>query len=459
MFEERVKQVTGLSCDSRHVKPGNMFFAIPGKNYNGEDFISAAIANGASDIVLEKPAPQLRQDVNYHFINNVRKTLSECAALFYGSQPQTIVGVTGTNGKTSVTEYYRQFAAYSNKQVATIGTLGVQSSQHNREWEVTTPDTILLHQVLSELVHDHITHVAIETTSHGLAQHRLDGVKFEVCAFTNLSHDHLDYHNTMEEYYHAKARLFRELLAPGKTAVLNADIPQFEDLKKICKARDIKILSYGKAGHDLKLMNWQDGLFSCEILGRSMKVQLDIIGEFQIYNILCAIGMVLGSGIEVEASSFNGLRPPNGRMEKVGSYHDADIYVDYANTPDALEHLLIEIRKVCKGKLHLVFGCGGGKYSGRRAIMGAVAEKLADYVVVTDDNPRHEDPSVIRSEITIHCPKARSIEGRELAIAEAISRLQPHDILIIAGKGHENYQIIGDKTMPYTDRETVLALL
>ena len=386
------------------------------------------------------------------------------AAAFHGPQPVHIAAVTGTNGKTSVTSFAHQIWAQLGHPAASLGTLGLKASLHSETLSLTTPDPVALIREIAKLAVRGTTHLAFEASSHGLDQYRVDGVRVTSAAFTNLSRDHLDYHESMAAYFDAKARLFREVLPANGTAVLNADAPEFDALAKICRARGQKILSYGRAGTDLRLADQELGragqTIDIEILGTPHRVDLPLAGAFQAMNVLAALGLVIAEGANpadavATLSHLSGVR---GRMELAAQHPiGADIYVDYAHTPDALETALAALRPHTAGRLICVFGAGGDRDRGKRPDMGAVAARLADRVIVTDDNPRSEDPGTIRRDILAACPDAQDIGDRRAAIGAAVAMLRHGDVLLIAGKGHEAGQIVGDRVIPFDDAEVARA--
>ncbi len=392
------------------------------------------------------------------------------AARFYDRQPKVIVAATGSNGKTSTVNFCRQLWQKMGHTAASLGTIGIDAPNLNHAGNMTTPDPVTLHAELAELESCGISHLAMEASSHGLDQYRLDGVRLNAAGFTNLSRDHLDYHKTMERYLDAKMRLFTDVLKPDGTAVLNADVPEFKKLKTACLARGVNILSYGYKADDIKILK-RDILpegqeLTLKVLGEEFDVTLPLVGEFQAYNALCALGLVIGSDAgenlrPYEAVTYlealNGVR---GRMQRVGMLKNgAAIYVDYAHTPDGLQTVLTSLRPHTQNKLHVVFGCGGDRDRGKRPMMGKIAAELSDVAIVTDDNPRSEEPSDIRAEIIEDNNSLIDIGGRQKAIEAAIAGLEKGDILVIAGKGHEQGQIIGNKIHPFDDAEVAKTII
>lgn len=459
-----IQQLQGISSDSRAIKPGYGFVAIQGEGRNGEDFIEHAIANGATCIILHEGAiVQQKSGIRYCYVPNTRIALATLAHEFYQPQPSNIVAVTGTNGKTSVAYFFMQLCALSDLKSASIGTLGViQSAQELRyisDPVLTTPDPVTLNSTLNDLALQSVTHVALEASSHGLVMNRLDAVQLKAAAFTNLSRDHLDFHKTYEDYFIAKQRLFTELLPATGIAVLNSDISKYETLIKICATRGIRVISYGKDNKsDLRIINICDDMLSLSVFGERLDIKFMLPGAFQIYNALCAAGLAIALNIPHKRiiQSLSLLRYVPGRMEAVRKLaNGATIFIDYAHTPDALQNALLNLKSICHGKVHVVFGCGGQRDQGKRSLMGAVAQEFADHIIITDDNPRNEDPSIIRSAIRETCTSAQEIAGRELAIVAAMKQLRVDDFLLIAGKGHEQYQIIGDTKYVLSDHEIV----
>ena len=460
------RDVTGITADSRAVKSGYLFVAIPGVKHDGAQFIADAVRQGAAAI-LAPEGLDIAHDLPIITTPDVRKTLSGIAARFYPRQPRLIAAVTGTSGKTSTAQFTRELWNLNGHRAASIGTLGLITPTENRYGSLTTPDAITLHRLLDEVANADITHLAMEASSHGLAMHRLDAVRLQVAAFTNLSRDHLDFHPNMEEYFATKLRLFTHILPRGCVAVLNADIPEFQELHQQCHLRGHKIISYGKRGHDIQLQDHQPHPQGQRVkftaFGTPYEVLLPIIGEFQVWNSLCALGMVVGSGDPVEkaVASLAKLSGVPGRLELIGKTQTGGaVFVDYAHKPDALEHVLTALRPhvAAQGgaKLHVVFGCGGNRDIGKRPLMGAIAQRLADTVTITDDNPRDEMPALIRQAIIAGCAATtnlREIGDRAQAIAEAIATLRTGDVLVIAGKGHEKGQIVGDNILPFDDGE------
>ncbi len=463
----REASVAGITADSREVAPGFVFAAIPGTEQDGAAFIPDALERGAIAILATpKAVIDLPGHISTLVSANPRKTLAELARRFYPRQPETICAVTGTNGKTSVASFLRQIWAQDAGRAASLGTLGIVTNAESTALAHTTPDPVMIHRILSDLASDGITHVVLEASSHGLAQHRLDGVNIAAGALTNLSRDHLDYHASFEDYLAAKLRLFGEVMTPGGTAVLNADADCYQAARATADARRLTTIDVGEAANALKLISitpTRDGL-ALEIAynGIAYLVKLPLVGAFQASNALIAAGLALATGSDIERviDALGRLEGAEGRMECVASLaNGAAIYVDYAHTPDALETMLRAIRPHTEGHLHLVFGAGGDRDKGKRPEMGHAASQWADTIVVTDDNPRNEDPSIIRAEILATVPQAGEIGDRRAAIEFALSALAPGDTLVVAGKGHENGQTVNGVTHPFKDADVIRELL
>jgi UDP-N-acetylmuramoyl-L-alanyl-D-glutamate--2,6-diaminopimelate ligase len=456
----------GISADSRTVKPDYLFVAVTGSKDDGLRFVDQALSSGAVAIMAERlPAQALPDGVAFIKVGNVRRALALAAARFFPRQPEVIAAVTGTSGKTSVAAFTRQIWAREEKQAASIGTVGLISPRRETYGSLTTPDPVALHRSLDELVGEGVTHLAIEASSHGLDQHRLDGMRVTAGAFTNLSRDHLDYHPTLEDYLAAKLRLFTELIIPAGAAVVAADNAQSELVIAAARARGLRLLTVGRHGEEIRLCNIAREGFSQVLTvshaGEQHTACLPLPGFFQVENALMAAGLAIASGSKA-ADAFAALahlRGAKGRLELVGENNGAPIFVDYAHKPDALAKAIEALRPYASNRLVVLFGCGGDRDSGKRPIMGAIAVKLADCVVVTDDNPRTEEPAAIRAAILAGAPGAIEIGDRREAIGAAISKLRRGDVLLIAGKGHETGQIIGKQILPFSDHEAVAAAL
>ena len=461
-------EVRGLAFDSRAVKPGDLFFALAGSKTDGSRFIDAAIAAGAVAVAGDR-APQGDTRVPFVVTPNPRLALARAAARFYPRQPATIAAVTGTSGKTSVAAFTRQIWERLGHVSASIGTIGLVSPKRTVYGSLTTPDPIALHRQLDEIAGDGVTHLAFEASSHGLDQFRLDGVRVAAGGFTNLSRDHMDYHPDVAHYLAAKLRLFRDLVAPGGAAVISADHDCSAQVIEAARARGLRIIAVGRNadadGEGIRLVDvGVEGFaqnLSFEHRGRHYTVKLPLVGEFQIENALVAAGLAIGTGSEPDAvfAALEHLEGAKGRLEQVGEHNGAPIFVDYAHKPDALAKALQALRPYAKRKLVVIFGAGGDRDAGKRPLMGAIAAENADHVIVTDDNPRSENPERIRAAILAAAKNATDIGDRTEAIRAGISALQPGDVLLIAGKGHETGQIVGDKVLPFSDHEAVAAAL
>ncbi len=461
-------EVTGLASDSRDVKPGYLFAALPGSVTDGSRFVAEAIARGAvavlgSDEVSPAGVPGA-DDIAFIRIDNPRRGLARLAARFHGAPPDFVAAVTGTNGKTSVAWFTRQIWTRLGHKAVSLGTLGITGPGMSSKGALTTPDPIALHGELAGLAASGIGHLVLEASSHGLAQHRLDGVSIGAGAFTNLSRDHLDYHGSMDDYRGAKLRLFSELLPEGGTAVLNADSEDYGVFASACGERGCRVIDYGVRAGSLRIVSLApraDGqVLSLRAFGDDHTIELPLPGAFQASNALCAVGLAVASGDDPGAAiaTLGALEGVPGRLELAARAPcGAPIYVDYAHTPDALSHVLTALRPHTAGRLVVVFGCGGDRDSGKRPMMGAVAHALADVRLIADDNPRGEDPARIRAEILSACPDASEFDDRAEAIFAGARALTPGDALVVAGKGHETGQIIGDRVRPFDDAETARA--
>lgn len=460
------REVTGLALDSRAVRAGDLFAALPGSRVDGTGYAAAAVRAGAAAVLGDRRLLDQPLGVPLLVAADPRAALARIAARFYGAQPRQLVAVTGTSGKTSVAGFTRQLWQGLGRQAASLGTLGVVAPGLERPAPLTTPDPISLHATLAELARAGVGHAVLEVSSHALDQRRVDGLALVAAAFTNLSRDHLDYHGTMEAYLAAKLRLFEELLPAGAVAVLNADIPEAEAIAAIARRRGLEVLDFGRAARRLCLVG-QTALPHGQHLelvldGRRRTVETALIGAFQAHNLLAALGLVVATGEPIEAAAglLGGLSGAPGRMQHVADHPSgAGVYVDYAHKPDALAQALTALRPHARARLHVVFGCGGDRDAGKRPEMGAIAARLADRVIVTDDNPRSEDPAAIRRAILAACPGAIEIGDRRAAIAAALDGLGEGDLLLVAGKGHETYQIVGETVSPFDDSAVVRELL
>ena len=465
-------EIAGLTADSRQVKPGFLFAALPGSRTDGRDFIRGAVERGAVAILAPPGvddrgivADLERRRIPLIVDENPRRRFALMAARFFPDQPSTVAAVTGTNGKTSVVWFLRQIWAGLGHKAASLGTLGLHAPGLRIGGRLTTPDPVQLHRALARLKMTGVEYLAVEASSHGLAQHRLDGVRIAAAAFTNLSRDHLDYHGSIDAYLSAKTRLFSDLIADGGTAVLNADAPDMKDIEAVAERRGLRVLTFGARGRDIRLDGIEpmgDGQrLTVTVGGETARVLLPLVGDFQAWNALCALGLAMatGAGGRAALATLETLRGVPGRLERVARMNSgASVYVDYAHTPDALASVLRALRPRTRGKLMVVFGCGGDRDPGKRSEMGRIAAELADRAVVTDDNPRGEAAVDIRRQILVACPEAIEIGERAEAIAHAISELEAGDVLVIAGKGHETGQTIGDRVLAFDDAEVARAV-
>jgi UDP-N-acetylmuramoyl-L-alanyl-D-glutamate--2,6-diaminopimelate ligase len=461
-------EVTGLAVDSRVVKPGDLFFALAGSRTDGARFIDAAIAAGAVAVAGDHP-PQAALPVPFVVTPNPRLALALAAARFYPEQPETIAAVTGTSGKTSVVAFTRQIWQSLGRVSASIGTIGLVSPKRTVYGSLTTPDPIALHRQLDEIAREGVTHLAFEASSHGLDQYRLDGVRISAGGFTNLSRDHMDYHPDVAHYFAAKMRLFRDLVLPDGAAVISADHDCSAQVIEAARTSGLRLVTVGVNGDGkvggIRLVDAAIDGFAQRLMlqhrGRTFSIALPLVGGFQIENALVAAGLAIATGSEVSAvfATLATLEGAKGRLERVGERNGAPIFVDYAHKPDALAKALQALRPYAKRKLVVVFGAGGDRDAGKRPLMGAIASENADRVIVTDDNPRSEKPEAIRTAILAAAKGASEIGDRAEAIRAAIDALEEGDALLIAGKGHETGQIIGDRVQPFSDHDAVKAAL
>ncbi|RWX78489.1 UDP-N-acetylmuramoyl-L-alanyl-D-glutamate--2,6-diaminopimelate ligase [Neorhizobium lilium] len=451
--------VTGVSSDSRKISPGMLFVAVAGTKADGSSFVGDAAARGAVAAIAAHPADA---GIPVLVVSSPRRLLALAAARFYGRQPETMVAVTGTAGKTSVASFTRQIWAHAGFAAAQIGTTGVVSPTRNDYGSLTTPDPVELQKLLSDLASEGVTHAAMEASSHGLDQSRLDGVRLSASAFTNLGRDHMDYHPTVESYMAAKMRLFDTLTPKGAPAVIFADDEWSQEGIRAATTAGLDVRTVGRKGSYLSLKRVEHFRHkqTAEIhVGREIfEVDIPLAGDFQVANALVAAGLAMSTGVSaaVAMSALEKLIGAAGRLELVGQTKDGALaYVDYAHKPEALENVLTSVRPFTTGRVIVVFGCGGDRDKGKRPIMGEIATRLADVVIVTDDNPRSEVPETIRSEILAAAPGAVEIGDRAKAIREAVGMLNSGDTLIVAGKGHEEGQTIGTMVLPFSDHVEV----
>jgi UDP-N-acetylmuramoyl-L-alanyl-D-glutamate--2,6-diaminopimelate ligase len=463
MFEAEAagQPVHGVAFDSRKVTGDDVFVALAGAKADGARFIMDAVGHGAVAIVSGGPRPaELPAGVAFAQVEDPRLALALAAAKLHPRQPDTIVAVTGTSGKSSVADFTRQIFQALGRQAASLGTIGVVTAKGADYGSLTTPDPLSLHKTLDGLAAEGITHLAMEASSHGLDQRRLDGVRPKAGAFLNLGRDHLDYHPTVADYLAAKLRLW-ELLPEGAPVVINRDEPYAQEAAEAAVAKGHPIVGIGRKGETLMLLrNERDG-FSQKLRvgfdGRELSVALPLVGDFMAGNALVAAGLAIATGEDKAAAlqAISGLTGVAGRLERVGEANGGLVVVDYAHKPDALAAVLATLRPYATGRLICVFGCGGDRDKGKRPLMGAIAAEKADIAIVTDDNPRSEDPATIRAEIMAASPKLSEIGDREEAIRAAVKMLKAGDLLVVAGKGHETGQIIGERTLPFSDHEVV----
>jgi UDP-N-acetylmuramoyl-L-alanyl-D-glutamate--2,6-diaminopimelate ligase len=457
---------TGLASDSRKVQPGYLFAALSGSKTDGARFIRDAVARGAVAVLGVPALAEAVAQSGARFIadDNPRARLAHMAAAFYGTQPATVAAVTGTKGKSSIVAFLREIWTQLGYPAASLGTVGVIGPKGAIALQHTTPDPVEIHALLAQLAGDGVDHLAIEASSHGLDQHRLDGVRIAAVGFTNITRDHMDYHPTFEAYLSAKLRLFTEVAPDGAVAVVNADAAHADRFIAAARARGLALVTVGGQGADLKLTACESRgdaqALTIVHAGHTYNVVLPLAGAFQASNALVAAALAIGLGDDPASviAALAGLKGAPGRMEKVAfAASGAPIYVDYAHTPDSLEKVLEALRPHTSGRLHVVFGCGGDRDRGKRPLMGAIAARLADAVIVTDDNPRSEEPAAIRAAILAAAPGAREIGDRAEAIGAGVAALAKGDVLVIAGKGHETGQYIKGITHPFSDREQAIA--
>ena len=464
-------EVAGITADSRLVQPGFVFAALKGVATDGRRFAQQAVDKGAVAILTDDPAALALDDAARARVTivadpNPQRRLALIAARFYPRRPSMLAAVTGTNGKTSVAHFTREIWQALHRRSASLGTLGWVTGAERHPGSLTTPDPVALHRMLSDLADRRVDCAAIEASSHGLAQYRLDGVVFDAAAFTNLTRDHLDYHGDMEAYLAAKERLFADLLAPGGTAVLNADIAEYPRLAALAGRRGHRIIAYGESVRaQLRLIGRtprHDGQrLALQLYGAEHTAELRLVGDFQAMNVLAALGLAVATGADFAAAvaALPTLTTVPGRMQFVGEKNGAAVFVDYAHTPDALRTVLAAARPHTARRLAVVFGAGGDRDRGKRPLMGQATAESADLIYVTDDNPRSEDPAAIRRAVIAAVPQAVEIGDRRAAIDAAIAALEPGDLLVIAGKGHESGQTIGKQTLPFDDVEVAAEII
>ncbi|MFT7575382.1 MAG: UDP-N-acetylmuramoyl-L-alanyl-D-glutamate--2,6-diaminopimelate ligase [Alphaproteobacteria bacterium] len=458
-------EITSVTADSRYVAPGSLFAALPGSQIDGAKFVPDAVEAGASAILTGLKSDIGNLEVPVVRVADPRRILALLAARFYARQPENIVAVTGTSGKTSVADFTRQIFSALGRQSASVGTIGIIKPDGSVYGSLTTPDPVTLHMELAVLADEGVTHLAFEASSHGLDQRRLDGVEIKAAAFTNLGRDHLDYHPTIEQYFQSKQRLFDALLPGSGCAVINIDLPESEAITDICERRGLQMIRVGSGEVAEMWLRAQEPddfgqRLSIDYGGASYEVTLPLIGRYQGSNAMLAAGLALAIGEQPESvfAAMNVLQGVRGRLEVVSNIRGATVVVDYAHKPDALDAALDALRPFVGGKLISVFGCGGDRDRGKRPIMGEISANKADLTIVTDDNPRSEEPATVRAEILAACPDAVEIGDRYEAIAYAMMQLAPGDVLLIAGKGHETGQIIGDQVLPFSDHDAVEAV-
>ncbi len=460
-------EIGGLSADSRKVAPGDLFAALPGSTADGARFAGEAVRRGAAAVLAGAGAElDLPAEAAVVRADEPRRALALMAARLYPRQPDHLVAVTGTSGKTSVAAFARQIFGTAGYEAASLGTIGVVTGGRTEYGSLTTPDPVALHAELDRLAADGVTHAALEASSHGLDQHRLDGIRIAAAGFTNLGRDHMDYHPTVEAYLAAKLRLFTDILPADGTAVIDMDGARAADVARVAEKRGQNLIRIGWAGSEIRFLGLAaEGLHQrlrLSAFGVRRDLLLPLAGAFQASNALVAAGLAIGAGIAPEAAidALATLEGAPGRLELVGHKRNgALVFVDYAHKPDALVSALQALRPMTRGRLVVVFGAGGDRDTGKRPLMGRAAAENADVAIVTDDNPRSEDPAAIRRAIMVAAPGAVEIGDRGEAIARAVAMLGPNDVLCVAGKGHETGQIVGDRKIPFSDHEAVAAAL
>ena len=470
-FKKFNPDIKGIHFNSQRILKDFIFVAIKGDNNDGHKYIDEAIKNGAIFIVIENKKIKnnlKKKGIDFIFTENSKLFLSKVASNFYINQPKKISAVTGTNGKTSVTFITKEIWKSCNIKSASMGTLGLITDNYKKKLELTTENSVEIHKMLSILHRKKINHVCCEASSHGLDQHRLDNIKLDVAAFTNISHDHFDYHKTFQNYFNSKMRLFLKILKKDGVAIINSDLPETPKILNLCKKNKIQTFTYGYNSTDLRLVTfYEENNIKKIVVNHKNKIfnyTIPIIGDFQIYNSLCAICLAYFSGISINKclQAIKKIPQIPGRLESIKIPRKLkkkiSIFIDYAHTPDALKKTLQTLKKN-SNKLSIVFGCGGNRDRKKRPLMGKIANYFADKVYITDDNPRNESSKRIRKDIISTCSKAIEIKNRYLAIKQAINNCEEGEKLLIAGKGHEDYQIIGKKIYKFSDKDTVLKIL
>ncbi|WP_017930981.1 UDP-N-acetylmuramoyl-L-alanyl-D-glutamate--2,6-diaminopimelate ligase [Robiginitomaculum antarcticum] len=457
-------EITSLTADSRAVKPGALFAALKGVSADGWDYVGQAIENGAVAILSRPGLTETRVPVIE--TENARETYAYLAARLYAGQPETLVAVTGTNGKSSTVEFLRQIWSEAGLNAACFGTLGIATQKGVTPLSHTTPDAAALQMTLRDLKDSGVTYAAMEASSHGLKQYRLDGARLSAVAFTNLTQDHFDYHPNVEDYFMSKARLFKSLAPQGIPAIINVDSEYGQRMAKLAGEAGLKVITTGWNGDDLRIAEVTPRSASQSLLlihkGVRHTIELPLAGEFQVLNAVSAAGLAMATGVNSDAvfSALSHLKGVNGRMDRAGvTKTGAPVFVDFAHTPDGLEKLLRGVRPHTQGRIVVVFGCGGDRDPGKRPKMGAIAHHYSDIQIVTDDNPRTEDAAKIRKAVMSGCPNAIETGDREAAILAGLDMVQAGDCLVIAGKGHESGQIVGTHIIPFKDADVVRRLL
>ncbi|WP_036283152.1 UDP-N-acetylmuramoyl-L-alanyl-D-glutamate--2,6-diaminopimelate ligase [Methylocystis sp. ATCC 49242] len=459
-------EIAGLSADSRAIREGFAFFAIPGHAGDGLSYVDDARARGARVVVAQR---QSECSLPLVVVDDVRAELAHAAARFHPRQPRVIAAVTGTSGKTSVVASLRQIWTAMGHEAASLGTVGVVDSKGAHYGALTTPGPVELHRILDDLAGRGVTHLAMEASSLGIDQRRLDGVRLSVAGFTNFSRDHLDHHRDMEEYFAAKMRLFDTLSQPGRTAVIDADSDVAPRVAAVCEKRGLNVFGVGAKGEAIAVREARAHALATSLklrhAGVDYSVELPLAGAFQTSNALVAAGLAIAAGDDPARvfSALNELKGAPGRLEFIGERDGAPVFVDYAHKPDALEKVLATLRPLTKRRLIVVFGCGGDRDRGKRPLMGEIAARAADVAIVTDDNPRSEDANAIRAAIIEGArgggAEIIEIADRGEAISKAVADLRAGDVLVVAGKGHETGQIVGDRVLPFSDHEAIAQAL